>query len=141
MLSLKGFALSWPCIIHLAAQVAAFVGTVASEAPPAEPDARKRWVVDSLLRSTRGLSKDVVSTQIADDVCSILAQMSQGEEGKHLQLLYKVLDTRGSDVRLGSRLVFDGARQVAPYPAFAWDWTSVQSYPWVTPQHINVFEL
>ena len=141
MLSLLGAEFAWPFISFLAAQVAAVVGKTARESPPAEADGLKRLVLDSLRQSTRGLSKDVVSTQIADDVCTMLARMSYGHEGEHLNLLYKVLDTRGSDVRLDSGLILEGARQVAPYPAFAWDWTTVQSYAWVTPQHINVLEL
>ena len=82
--------------------MAVAVGVLAKDAPPSELDARRRWVHDSLIHSTRGLSKDVISTQVADDVCSMLAEMKHGEEGKHLQLLHKVLDTRGSDVRLDS---------------------------------------
>ena len=34
-----------------------------------------------------------------------------------------------------------GSSQPAPYPEFAWDWESVQQYPWRTGQHINVPEL
>ena len=121
--------------------MAAVAGKSARDSPPAETDALKRWVLESLRQSTRGLSKDVVSTQVADDVCTMLARMSQGCEGEHLNLLYKVLDTSGSDVRLDSGLILEGTRQLAPYPAFAWEWTTVQSYAWVTPQHINVLEL
>ena len=81
---------------------------MARDSPPAESDALKRWVLDSLLHSTRVLSKDVVSTQIADDVCTMLARMSRGHEGEHLNLLYNVLDNRGSDVRLDSGLILEG---------------------------------
>ena len=48
---------------------------------------------------------------------------------------------KGSDVRLETGELLDGARQPIPYPAIVWDWRCVQSYAWRQTQHINVLEL
>ena len=37
-------------------------------------------------------------------------------------------------------MLVDGCRQDAPYPAFCWEWASVQSYGWRATQHINALE-
>ena len=72
---------------------------------------------------------------------SWLDEMSPGHEVEHLNSLYRHIDLRGSDVRLDIGCVLNSARQSMPYPAFAWEWSVVQSYPWAVPQHINVLEL
>lgn len=138
---LEGFALSWKASLWCSAQVARIFKTPSVNNMPAEFDAKRLWVTNSLMQSTKGLSKDVVSTFVCEDVCAMLSQFKRGCEYEHLQLLYRAMDSRGSDVRLSSGAILDGVRQLAPYLAFAWDWTLVQSYSWVTPQHINVFEL
>jgi hypothetical protein len=33
-----------------------------------------------------------------------------------------------------------GTQQLLPYPGFAWNWATVQSYSWSHDQHINVLE-
>ena len=37
--------------------------------------------------------------------------------------------------------IVEGGRQVIPYPAMAWEWRCIQTYPWKAQQHINVLEL
>ena len=66
--------------------------------------------------------------------------MCPGQEQKHLRLLLQCGDFRGSDVILSNQEVVSEDRQLAPYPAFAWQWESVQSYAWSQTQHINVLE-
>lgn len=44
-------------------------------------------------------------------------------------------------MRLDTGAVLNSSRQTMPYPAFGWDWVCMQSYGWVTPHHIHVFEL
>ena len=123
---LDGFALSWKVSVWCSAQVARIVKAPSANNILAEFDAKRLWVRNSLMQSTKGLSKDVVSALACEDVCTMLSQMKRGCEYEHLQLLYRVVDSRGSDVRLSSGAILDGVRQLAPYPAFAWDWTSVQ---------------
>ena len=107
----------------------------------AEFDALRLWVQKTLSNSTKALASEGVSPFICEDVCAMLSQMKRGCEQEHLRLLYRVMDSRGSDVRLNFGAILDGVRQLALYLAFAWGWASVQSYPWVTPQHINAMEL
>ena len=123
------------------AQVASLVKDPPPSFVPSEFDAKRLWVQRSLANSTKALASEGISSFICEGVCNMLFQMKRGGEMEHLRLLYRVTDSRGSDVRLSSGAILDGVRQLAPYPAFAWGWTSVQSYPWVTPQHINVLEL
>ena len=66
--------------------------------------------------------------------------MVPGQELVHLNSFYRHIDLRGSDVRLDTSCVLNSGRQDMPYPAFAWEWSVVQAYPWAVPQHINVLE-
>ena len=140
-LCVSGFKFSWEAVVWCGAQVASLVKDPSPSFVPSEFDAKRLWVQRSLANSTKALASEGISSFICEDVCNMLFQMKRGCEMEHLRLLYRVTDSRGSDVRLNSGAILDGVRQLAPYPAFAWDWTSVQSYPWVTPQHINVLEL
>ena len=137
----KGFGISWEAAVWCGIQAARVIKEPSTLNLPAEFDAQRRWVQSSLANSTKALAADSVSPFICEDVCAMLTKMVRGREVEHLNLLYRVIDSRGSDVRLNSGAVLDGVRQLAPYPAFAWQWTSVQSYRWVSPQHINVLEL
>ena len=58
-----------------------------------------------------------------------------------MRFLLRWAEHRGSDVQLKSGTVVQGSTQLAPYPAFAWDWYSIQQYRWKARQHINVLEL
>ena len=71
----------------------------------------------------------------------LLGSVEAGREVEHLSQLHNFLDLRGSDVRLDTGSVLEGARQCVPYPAFAWQWQCTQSYAWTQTQHINVLEL
>ena len=66
--------------------------------------------------------------------------MRRGREKEHLSWLLKSADYKGSDVRLSSGVLVDGCRQELPYPAGAWDWRTVQAYPWRQKQRIHVLE-
>lgn len=102
---------------------------------------RSIWIYNQLINSTRGLSHDINSTTATRQILSWLDEMAPGSEEAHLNSLYRVIDLRGSDVRLDISSVLITGRQTMPYPAFAWEWSSVQSYTWATHQHINVLEL
>ena len=69
-----------------------------------------------------------------------LSSMSRGQEMAHLLELLRHADYKGSDVNLATQVLTDGCRQPTPYPTFAWEWKSVQSYSWQAQQHINVLE-
>ena len=58
-----------------------------------------------------------------------------------LQDLLRRAHHRGSDVHLESQTLADGTSQIYPYPASAWNWSSVQEYPWAVVQHTNALEL
>ena len=108
---------------------------------PHQYDDRVRWVFSQLRASTRGFSHDASRMAGATSVLNWLAKMVPGLELTHLTSLYRELDLRGSDVRFGTGSLLSEGRQSMPYPAFAWDWTLVQSYTWASQQHINVLEL
>ena len=67
--------------------------------------------------------------------------MKSGQEQAHFRKLLDIVDFRGSDVRLDTGSVLEGARQSVPYPAFCWAFSCVQSYRWQQSQHINVLEM
>ena len=67
--------------------------------------------------------------------------MRPGKELAHPRGLLDFVDFKGSEVRLESVTILEGARQPVPYPAVAWKWTCVQSYAWGQTQHINVLTL
>ena len=117
------------------------VQLVASGELPQQYDDRVRWVFSQLRASTRGFSHDASSMAGASCVLRWMDDMVPGKELSHLTSLYRELDLRGSDVRLDTGSLLSEGRQSMPYPAFAWDWTVVQSYSWASQQHINVLEL
>lgn len=98
-------------------------------------------IVNSLRISTRGLAGGSISLSATERVMDLLSDMVPGSEVAHCWRLYKFLDVRGSDARLCTGAVVEGGRQLAPYPALAWDWKSVKSYKWQTTQHIIFLEL
>ena len=114
---------------------------VGGQAFPAMHEDRSIWVYNQLINSTRGLSHDINSSAATRQIMSWLDEMVPGSEAAHLNSLYRVIDLRGSDVRLDIKSVLNAGRQTMPYPAFAWDWTAIQSYSWAVGQHINVLEL
>ena len=60
---------------------------------------------------------------------------------ERLHELANLVDSCGSKVRLQNGSVCEGPRQPVPYPAVVRDCKCVQSYAWVSDQHINVLEL
>ena len=73
-------------------------------------------------------------------VLNLLSAVELGGEREHLKELTRLSDRKGSDVNLVSGELRDNSAQVIPYPAFAWQWSPVQSYAWHNAQHINVLE-
>ena len=71
---------------------------------------------------------------------TLLDNMHQGHEADHLREMARLVDFRGGDVRLDQDDV-PVSKQDYPYPAFRWEWTLKQTYPWRQPQHINILEL
>jgi hypothetical protein len=108
---------------------------------PLEPESRNYWIREALQHSTKGLAKAGMSAAAANMVLNFLKNMVPGSEKAHLVGLLSAVDFRGSDVRLESGTILEGARQPVPYPAIGWDWKCIQSYPWQQSQHINVLEL
>lgn len=102
---------------------------------------RTKWVSQQLISSTRGLLHDMNSVNATSQVMRWLESMVPGKESDHLHALFRVVDVRGSDVRLDAGCVSMAARQTMLYLDFACGWTTVQSYSWAVPQHINVLEL
>ena len=70
----------------------------------------------------------------------MIESLERGEEDGHLRRLVQFADANGSDVRLDTQVLLEGSRQVAPYPAFIWEWRPCQSYAWDQTQHINILE-
>ena len=76
-----------------------------------------------------------------NEVFNLVRSAAGRDVRHHLLTLYKVIDHRGSDVRLETGDVLDSLRQPLPYPAPMWAWNTVQAYRWDTTGHINVLEL
>ena len=108
---------------------------------PTSPSLWTAWLGSQLSGSTRRLQRAPVQESVVPVLADLLATMQPGQELEHLKFLLRWADHRGSDVRLLTNSVIHGSSQPAPYPAFAWDWESVQQYPWRAAQHINVLEL
>ena len=51
------------------------------------------------------------------------------------------IDHRGSDVQLWAGELNRASGQLAPYPAFRWDWKVVASYPFLRAGHITELEM
>ena len=107
---------------------------------PAGLSDQSTWMLDMLSHATKRLSDEKVAEVVWPILKNLVATMCPGQEQKHLRLLLQCGDFRGSDVILSNQEVVSEDRQLAPYPAFAWQWESVQSYAWSQTQHINVLE-
>ena len=108
---------------------------------PAGECLQKLWVLRSLQTSTKGFARAVLAIEVVSQIMAIIRTMQGGDVRAHLQTLYRLLDHRGSDVRLESGGILDSYRQAVPYPAPSWVWVTVQAYRWESTQYINVFEL
>ena len=108
---------------------------------PVGKEEQQTWMLQCLLRSTRGFSRPGVAAKVCDEVAKLVSTMQFGNEKAHLEHVLQFCDFRGSEVSLREGTVNDGQRQTIPYPATAWDWKCIQSYPWKSSQHINVLEL
>ncbi|CAK0803465.1 unnamed protein product [Prorocentrum cordatum] len=112
-----------------------------SGAIPAAPSLRETWVRFALSSSTARLRRISGLSDAAAAISKQLASIQQGDELAHLRSLLRQADYKGSDVRLVTGELVDGCRQELPYPAIAWDWRTVQAYPWQQHHHINVLEV
>ena len=70
----------------------------------------------------------------------LLQTMVPGQERTHFASLLAAADSRGSDAILRAQVLRDDSAQELPYPAFAWEWETTQSYKWVSLQHINILD-
>ena len=95
---------------------------------PTSPSLWTAWLGSQLSGSTRRLQRAPVQESVVPVLADLLATMQPGQELEHLKFLLRWADHRGSDVRLLTNSVIHGSSQPAPYPAFAWDWESVQQY-------------
>jgi hypothetical protein len=107
---------------------------------PAAPSERRAWLTRALDRATARLQQESLQPAIVDKILKVMATMERGREKEHFCSMLRETDYRGSDVRLATGTLLDGCRQDAPYPAFCWDWATVQSYSWKHHQHINALE-
>ena len=108
---------------------------------PAGPSLWTPWLRGQLEGATARLQRQGVQDDVVPVISTLLRSMQCGHEAAHLEYLLRWADHRGSDVLLFSGTVLNGTTQRAPYPAFCWDWQSVQQYQWRAAQHINVLEL
>ena len=106
---------------------------------PAVPSLRPSWVRAELQLSTKRLAENKVGAAVAGALCKLLSKMSPGGELDHLRGLLRCADHRGSVIRVSLAAGEDGDLEY-PYPAFAWRWQSILSYPWEHTQHINILE-
>lgn len=142
VLSVSDKDISVPCVEHMVLEVVVpEVQRTGGEQFPTSYEQRYSWVQKQLLNSTRGGSHDISSTAATRQLMNWLDEMVPGKESTHLHALYKHIGLRGADVRLDLGCVLTAGRQSMPYPAFAWEWSVVQSYPWAVQQHIHVLEL
>ena len=107
---------------------------------PAAPSLRLKWVDSALRASTSRLGRAANGRHAVGESLALLSSMREGREQQHLSDMLRRADYKGSDVRLVSGELVDGCRQELPCPAGAWDWFTVQAYPWRQSQHINVLE-
>ena len=108
---------------------------------PTDVRSQKLWVLRALRCSTRGFTRPGLAVAAVDEVMQMIKSMRAGRVAEHLASLFKLVDHRGSDVRLETGDLLDSSRQAVPYPAPAWNWQPVQAYSWDNSQHINVLEL
>ena len=66
---------------------------------------RTVWVYRQLVSSTRGLAHDMNSINVTAQIMRWLDGMVPGKEAEHLHELYRVIDLRGSDVRVDTDCV------------------------------------
>ena len=99
------------------------------------------WVLDALLHRTRGMAIAGVAAKVCEQVEAVLRTITPGKEAEHMMWILEFTDFRCSEVRLTGGTIVDSCRHAAPYPAFVWNLTCVQSYSWAQSQHINVLGL
>ena len=114
------------------------LGEWAAQSIPSNPCERPEWLLSKLLADVNN-DVDVDKGQLFEAVSAVLVSAFPGNEASHLELLLRHVDHRGSDVRLDGVQV-GISRSLVPYPAFIWNWSSKQVYPWMSVQHINVLE-
>ena len=108
---------------------------------PIGPILRHEWVLDSLVQSTKGLSRPGTAKIIVAETMRFLGIIEVGGEAEHIHFMFRTTEFNDSDVRLETGELVDGARQHIPHPVVVWHWRRVQSYAWRQTQHINVLEL
>ena len=125
------------CEVYAGATVAYFK-EVKGDLIPAALSCRAEWILNKLLMSTKHFTKSEILGVVLPELTNLINSLAKGSEKEHLHRLLRLLDFRGSDVRLLTETLVDGSRQHIPYPASIWRWECVQSYPWAekaTHQH------
>ena len=95
---------------------------------------------DALNIASARLAEPQVREAVLKQLLEMVNTMKAGSEAMHLASLVRSADYKGSDVKLLTGEILDGAKHGCPYPASAWKWETVQSYKWETSNHINVLE-
>ena len=112
---------------------------ISSGSLPIAPSMRPDWIVQELQSSTKRLAAGAAGVAVAEGLCNMLSKMEPGGEADHLRTLLKFANHRGSEIRVSLASGSDEG-QIFPYPSFAWQWETVQSYCWQHEQHINILE-
>ena len=107
---------------------------------PIVPSARQEWLCTALRKASNRLGAELETSSLLTYLVNMVGAITIGQETEHLHEMLRMADYRGSDVRIDSQVILDHGVQVWPYPAFVWDWSVTQSYPWKYEQHINVLE-
>ena len=108
---------------------------------PREPGLQRVWLQHQLRSATDRLAEEHVIKNVVAEIVTMLEGMQAGQETAHLEALLRRIDHRGSDVQLWCGELDKASRQLAPYPAFRWEWRTVAAYGWKVPQHISVLEV
>jgi hypothetical protein len=106
---------------------------------PMAPSLRPSWVRGELSKSTKRLAEAGTSSSASACIVKLLEMMEPGKEESHLKDMLRTASHRCSETRI-NQMVGEEGNLHFPYPAFAWNRQSVQSYEWRHAQHINVLE-
>lgn len=131
----------WGFCVTYAHALAAHLRAI-TPAPVGEyPYTLESLVYTQVRGATRGLQDEAHVNRVVAAVCHTLQEMTEGNEGTHLQWLLRNVGLRGTDVRITVPDEQIQKEVVHPYPAFRWLWRTVLSYPWSSEQHINLLEV
>ena len=108
---------------------------------PREPSRQLGFFLEQLKDTTKRLQEESNQALVANELTAISALMWPGREQEHLRDMMRRIDHRGADVQLWAGELNRASGQLAPYPAFRWDWKVVASYPFLRAGHITELEM